>query len=94
MVQIKTKLILNIMSSPKQKAEELVSKIFNAQHVDDRAKMICLSTIKIAIICVEEILELDVVWYDIECIEFDHKVRPEQTMEFWEEVLTELKAMK
>lgn len=39
-----------------EKAKELVGKIFAAQHIDDSAKLIGISSKKIALICVDEIL--------------------------------------
>ena len=41
--------------NPKQKAKEIMSKVFELQHADDSSKMICLSTPKIAEYIVSEI---------------------------------------
>lgn len=41
--------------NPKDKAKELIKQVFDLQHTDDRAKMICLSTPKIAIQMCEQI---------------------------------------
>jgi len=76
--------------TPKEKAEKLSyhywalleSSIKNEQ---DRGKL----AVNCAIIAVEEILKLNIVWFDEDFV----NCRPEQTLEFWEEVLTELKKM-
>ncbi len=41
--------------TPKDKAKEIINKVFELQHVDDRAKMICLSSQSIAEYIVTEI---------------------------------------
>ena len=41
--------------TPKMKAKEIINAVFEMQHVDDSAKMICLSTPKIAEYIVSEI---------------------------------------
>jgi hypothetical protein len=41
-------------------------------------------------ILVQEILDLDVVWYIKETIGKPDFIRPEMTREFWEEVMKEL----
>ena len=49
--------------NPKEKAQDLFRKIFNLQHVDDRAKMICLSTTKIAKLLCDEIVDTAMTGY-------------------------------
>ena len=44
--------------TPKEKAEEIIKKIFNEQHTDTGAKMIMLSTPKIAFMFVDEMLRV------------------------------------
>ena len=39
---------------PKDKAHQIIKAVFDLQHTDDRAKMICLSTPLIAIMICEE----------------------------------------
>lgn len=48
--------------TPKEKAEEIIKEIFRQQHVDDSAKMICISTPRIAEYMVEQILKTAFFW--------------------------------
>jgi hypothetical protein len=61
---------------PNEKANEIISKIFDLQHTDDRAKMICLSTPKIAeLLCNEMIEELE-----------RESADESQSVEYWKDV--------
>jgi hypothetical protein len=66
------------IKQPKEKAKQIIGKVFDLQHVDDRAKMICLSTPKIAeFICDEMIEELSREGADDSC-----------AIDYWQEVKT------
>ena len=68
------------IKQPKEKAKQIIRKIFGLQHIDDRAKMICLSTIKIAeLLCNEMIEELSREGSD-----------DSQAVQYWEEVKIEV----
>lgn len=68
---------------PKEKAKQIIGKIFDLQHVDDRAKMICLSTTKIAeLFCDEMIEELS--------RESSDDSHDSQAVEYWNEVKVEV----
>ena len=68
------------IKQPKEKAKEIIGKIFDLQHVDDRAKMICLSTSKIAeLFCDEMIEELS-----------RESADDSQSVEYWQEVKIEV----
>jgi hypothetical protein len=70
------------IKQPKEKAKEIIRKIFDLQHVDDRAKMISLSTSKIAeLFCDEMIEELLRESADDSC-----------SIEYWEEVKIEVQS--
>lgn len=68
------------IKQPKEKAKQIIRKIFDLQHVDDRAKMICLSTTKIAeLFCDEMIEELS-----------RESSNDSQAVEYWNEVKVEV----
>ena len=71
---------------PDEKAKELISKVFNEHHVDDRAKMICLSTPKIALFIVDQI-ELALTEYGKESGELQNM---DSEWRFWDNVKIEL----
>lgn len=60
--------------TPKEKAEEIIKRIFDAQDKDSKTLMICISTFEIALITVEEIVmalhdegnRTPQYWYDVE----------------------------
>lgn len=70
--------------TPKEKAIEIINKTFNAQHVDDRAKMICLSTYVIAESMVDEVMGVIEQWGYIDLFEAN------ENMEYWREVKKEI----
>lgn len=58
-------------------------------------KIVCFVEFKTAKKCslfaVDEILELDIVWYDEELVkDYPKKYKPDQTFEYWEQVKTEI----
>ena len=68
------------IKQPKEKAKQIIGKIFYLQHIDDRAKMICLSTTKIAeLLCDEMIEELS-----------RESSEDSQAVQYWQEVKTEV----
>lgn len=71
------------MTTPEQKAKELVGKIFSEQHIDDSAKLIGISSKKIALICVQEILSLHMIY----AMGRDEKY---SEGEFWQQVKKEI----
>lgn len=74
--------------TPKEKATEIINKIFNAQHVDDRAKMICLSTYVIAESMVNEVIGIIEQWMYIDLFEAN------ENMQYWQEVKKEILKLK
>lgn len=74
---------------PKEKAEELVVKYSPFVSGNSQTLLNKKLSIRCAIVEVVDIIELDVIWYDEEFV----NCKPEQTLEFWEEVLNELKFM-
>ena len=74
--------------TPIEKATEIINKIFNAQHVDDRAKMICLSTYVIAESMVNEVIGIIEQWMYIDLFEAN------ENMQYWQEVKKEILKLK
>ena len=82
----------------KEKADELIEKfrsaIYGNPQINNSSFSRQLAENKKATDCakilVQEILDLDVVWYRKEAIGKPYFIRPEMTREFWEEVMKEL----
>lgn len=83
--------------TPKEEAEQLVSK-FMANIIFSIEQNIHASTVEAAkncaLISVNEILELDVVWYDLQLIkDYPETYKPNQTFKYWEEVKQEIEKL-
>lgn len=82
----------------RDKADELIEKfrsaIYGNPQINNSSFSRQLAENKKATDCgkilVQEILDLDVVWYRKEAIRKPDFIRPEMTREFWEEVMKEL----
>lgn len=74
----------------RKKAEELVDKFSLFANGEIESEVERHNSIECAKILVQEILDLDVVWYRKEAIGKPDFIRPEMTREFWEEVMNEL----
>ena len=75
---------------PKEKAKELLIKFlyyvesFSFEQQNENAK-------QCALISVDEILELNVCWYDEDLVKsYPKSYKPSQTIEFWEQVKEEI----
>lgn len=79
------------MENPKQKASELIFN-FIQFHTNGVFSQVNLNVAKqFALICVEEILELNVCWYDEDLVKsYPKSYKPSQTIEFWEQVKIEI----
>ena len=76
--------------TPKEKAKELLIKFlyyvesFSLEQQNENAK-------QCALISVDEILELNVCWYDEDLVKsYPKSYKPSQTIEFWEQVKEEI----
>lgn len=74
----------------RKKAEELVDKFSLFAYGEIESEVEKRNSIQCAKILVQEILDLDVVWYRKRAIGKPDFVRPEMTREFWEEIMKEL----
>ena len=74
----------------KEKAQELIDKFSVFANGEIESEVERHNSIECAKIAVQEILDLDVVWYRKEAIGKPDFIRPEMTREFWEEVMNEL----
>lgn len=79
----------------KEKAKSLVYSFYCK--TDSLGLMFCLNysnAKQCALICVDEILELDVVWYDEELVkDYPKTYKPNQTIEYWEQVKSEIQKL-
>lgn len=64
----------------RRKADELRDKFKEQAVLNDR------QAVKCALIELEDILNMDVFWFEKSATGFGGKVKPEETYEFWEEV--------
>ena len=74
----------------RKKADELIDKFSVFANGEIESEVERHNSIECAKILVQEILDLDVVWYRKEAIGKPDFIRPEMTREFWEEVMKEL----
>ena len=74
----------------KEKSQELIDKFSVFANGEIESEVERHNSIECAKILVQEILDLDVVWYRKEAIGKPDFIRPEMTREFWEEVMKEL----
>ena len=74
----------------RKKSDELIDKfsVFANGGIGSKAER--HNSIQCAKILVQEILDLDVVWYIKEAIGKPDFIRPEMKREFWEQVMNEL----
>lgn len=76
--------------SARKKAYELIDKFSVFANGEIESEVERHNSIQCAKILVQQILDLDVVWYRKEAIGKPDFIRPEMTREFWEEVMKEL----
>lgn len=74
----------------RKKADELIDKFSVFANGEIESEVERHNSIQCAKILVQEILDLDVVWYRKRAIGKPDFIRPEMTREFWEEVMNEL----
>lgn len=74
----------------RKKADELIDKFSVFANGEIESEVERHNSIECAKIAVQEILDLDVVWYRKEAVGKPLFIRPEMTREFWEEVMNEL----
>ena len=74
----------------RDKTDELIDKFSVFANWEIESEVERHNSIECAKILVQEILDLDVVWYRKEAIGKPDFIRPEMTREFWEEVMKEL----
>ena len=74
----------------KEKSQELIDKFSVFANGEIESEVERHNSIECAKILVQEILDLDVVWYRKEAIGKPDFIRPEMTREFWEEVMKKL----
>ena len=74
----------------KEKSQELIDKFSVFANGEIESEVERHNSIQCAKILVQEILDLDVVWYRKEAIGKPDFIRPEMTREFWEEVMKKL----
>ena len=74
----------------KEKAQELIDKFSVFANGEIESEVERHNSIQCAKIAVQEILDLDVVWYRKEAVGKPDFIRPEMAREFWEEVMNEL----
>ena len=74
----------------RDKTDELIDKFSVFANGEIESEVERHNSIECAKILVQEILDLDVVWYRKEAIGKPDFIRPEMTREFWEEVMNEL----
>jgi hypothetical protein len=80
---------------PKEKATELVEKFWKVTQNLNLVDYGKGRAIECVIISVEEIINLDVIWFDKDAHDHNGKTCDAcQTFEFWEKVLNELKSMQ
>lgn len=76
--------------SARKKTDELINKFSVFANGEIESEVERHNSIECAKILVQEILDLDVVWYRKEAIGKPDFIRPEMTREFWEQVMNEL----
>lgn len=74
----------------RDKADELIDKFSVFANGEIESEVERYNSIQCAKIAVQEILDLDVVWYRKEAVGKPDFIRPEMAREFWEEVMNEL----
>ena len=74
----------------KEKSQELIDKFSVFANGEIESEVERHNSIECAKILVQEILDLDVVWYRKEAIGKPLFIRAEMTREFWEEIMKEL----
>ena len=74
----------------RKKSDELIDKFSVFANGEIESEVERHNSIECAKILVQEILDLDVVWYRKEAIGKPYFIRPEMTREFWEEVMKKL----
>lgn len=78
--------------TPKEKANEILDKYWLMDNIipqlsKENAK-------QCALICVDEILELNIVWYDEKLVkDYPKNYKNDQTIEFWNEVKQEIEKL-
>lgn len=79
--------------NPKDKAIKLIKKhlIAISEETMDSNNIINYNAKQCALITVDEILELNVCWYDEDLVKsYPKSYKPSQTIEFWEQVKIEI----
>ena len=74
----------------RDKTDELIDKFSVFANGEIESEVERHNSIECAKILVQEILDLDVVWYRKEAVGKPLFIRPEMTREFWEDVMNEL----
>jgi len=78
----------------KEKAKELIDKYSICITTHKGTSIIGKEMAKqCALICIDEIFKLNIIWYDKDFADKYKEIKPEMTLEFWEEAKQEIEKL-